>query len=167
MVCDLCKDGEAVIQLTEIEGSGVRLLHLCEKCAAERGVETTLTAAKPQINNFLQTIHEQMAGAKGEAAQCSFCSATLADFRSTGRLGCAFLAQMQQSHPAPLDFSELDYRFAILAQIADHLYDDPFDFCGTQFSAVEQQNLIGSPGQRAAMGNDDHPDLEVIDDLAQ
>src|ERR1700741_1161197 len=90
MVCDLCKDGEAVIQLTEIEGSGVRQLHLCEKCAAERGVETTIAAAtKPQINNFLQTIHEQMAGAKGEPTQCSFCSATLADFRATGRLGCA------------------------------------------------------------------------------
>ena len=89
MVCDVCKDGEAVIQLTEIEGSGVRQLHLCEKCAAERGVETTLNAAKPQINNFLQTIHEQMPGTKGEAVHCSFCSGTLADFRTTGRLGCA------------------------------------------------------------------------------
>lgn len=89
MVCDLCKDGEAVIQLTEIEGSGVRQLHLCEKCAAERGVETTITSAKPQINNFLQTIHEQMAGQKGEPAQCSFCGGTLADFRQNGRLGCA------------------------------------------------------------------------------
>jgi protein arginine kinase activator len=89
MVCDVCKDGEAVIQLTEIEGSGVRQLHLCEKCAAERGVETTINAAKPQINNFLQTIHEQMPGAKGEAVHCSFCSSTLADFRATGRLGCA------------------------------------------------------------------------------
>jgi protein arginine kinase activator len=89
MVCDLCKDGEAVIQLTEIEGSGVRQLHLCEKCAAERGVETTISSAKPQINNFLQTIHEQMPGAKGEPAHCPFCSATLADFRLTGRLGCA------------------------------------------------------------------------------
>jgi protein-arginine kinase activator protein McsA len=29
MICDLCKDGEAVIQLTEIEGSGVRQLHMC------------------------------------------------------------------------------------------------------------------------------------------
>ena len=89
MVCDVCKNGDAVIQLTEIEGSGVRQLHLCEKCAAERGVETTIGAAKPQINNFLQTIHEQMPGAKGEPAHCSFCSSTLADFRSTGRLGCA------------------------------------------------------------------------------
>ena len=89
MVCDLCKNGEAVIQLTEIEGSGVRQLHLCEKCAAERGVETTIGASKPQINNFLQTIHEQMPGAKGEPVLCSFCSSTLADFRATGRLGCA------------------------------------------------------------------------------
>lgn len=89
MVCDLCKGGEAVIQLTEIEGSGVRQLHLCEKCAAERGVETSIGAPKPQINNFLQTIHEQMPGAKGEPVHCAFCSATLADFRATGRLGCA------------------------------------------------------------------------------
>jgi protein arginine kinase activator len=89
MVCDLCKEGEAVIQLTEIEGSGVRQLHLCEKCAAERGVETTITSAKPQINNFLQTIHEQMATPRGEATTCSFCGGTLADFRATGRLGCA------------------------------------------------------------------------------
>ncbi len=90
MVCDLCKDGEAVIQLTEIEGSGVRQLHLCEKCAAERGVETTIGGStKPQINNFLQTIHEQMPGAKGEPVNCAFCAGTLADFRATGRLGCA------------------------------------------------------------------------------
>ncbi|HXL86770.1 MAG TPA: UvrB/UvrC motif-containing protein [Gemmatimonadaceae bacterium] len=78
-----------MIQLTEIEGSGVRQLHLCEKCAAERGVETTIGATKPQINNFLQTIHEQMPGAKGEPVHCPFCSSTLADFRATGRLGCA------------------------------------------------------------------------------
>jgi protein arginine kinase activator len=89
MVCDLCKEGDAVIQLTEIQGSGVKQLHLCEKCAAERGVETTINAAKPQINNFLQTIHEQMPGAKGEPVHCQFCSGTLADFRATGRLGCA------------------------------------------------------------------------------
>jgi protein arginine kinase activator len=89
MVCDLCKSGEAVITLTEIVGSGVRQLHLCEKCAAERGVETMVGSSKPQINNFLQTIHDQMPAAKGEPVHCSFCQATLADFRATGRLGCA------------------------------------------------------------------------------
>jgi protein arginine kinase activator len=46
-------------------------------------------SSKPQINNFLQTIHEQMPAAKGEPVHCSFCQGTLADFRATGRLGCA------------------------------------------------------------------------------
>ena len=89
MVCDVCKEADAVVQLTEIEGSGVRLLHLCERCAAERGVETTLASAKPDVSNFLQSVHQQMQATQGDAARCSFCSSTFRDFRTTGRLGCA------------------------------------------------------------------------------
>ena len=67
MVCDLCKDGEAVIQLTEIEGSGVRQLHLCEKCAAERGVETVehmvRLFAGHDVNHTRQV--EQILGSNG------------------------------------------------------------------------------------------------------
>jgi protein arginine kinase activator len=72
MVCDVCKEADAVVQLTEIEGSGVRLLHLCERCAAERGVETTLASAKPDVSNFLQSVHQQMQATQGDAARCSF-----------------------------------------------------------------------------------------------
>ena len=89
MVCDVCKEGDAVVQLTQIEGTGVRLLHLCERCAAERGVETSSSTAKPQITDFLQSVHQAMQATQGDAARCAFCSATFRDFRSTGRLGCA------------------------------------------------------------------------------
>lgn len=89
MVCDVCKEGDAVVQLTQIEGTGVRLLHLCERCAAERGVETSSTGAKPQISDFLQSVHQAMQATQGDAARCAFCSATFRDFRTTGRLGCA------------------------------------------------------------------------------
>ena len=89
MICDVCKEGDAVIQLTEVEGSGVRLLHLCERCAAERGVETTVSAPKAQITDFLQSVHQAMQATQGDAARCTFCSSTFRDFRSTGRLGCA------------------------------------------------------------------------------
>ena len=89
MVCDVCKEGDAVIQLTEIEGTGVRLLHLCERCAAERGVETSVAAPKPQISDFLQSVHQAMQATQGDAARCAFCSSTFRDFRSSGRLGCA------------------------------------------------------------------------------
>jgi hypothetical protein len=74
---------------------------------------------------------------------------------------------MELSHPAPLDFGELDNRFAILAQIADHLYDDLVNRGTTQTPSLEQQHFVRARRERAVMSNDDHPDLEVIDDLAQ
>ncbi len=89
MVCDVCKEGDAVIQFTQVVGTEVRLLHLCEKCAAERGVVTTVTTVKPEITSFLQTVHQQMSVAQGDASRCTFCSGSLKDFRTTGRLGCA------------------------------------------------------------------------------
>ena len=66
------------------------------------------------------------------------------DGRLDAALGCALLAQVQLSHPAPLDFGELDYSFAILAQIANHLYDDLIYLGTTQPTALEQQHLTGA-----------------------
>jgi hypothetical protein len=85
--------------------------------------------------------------------------------RFDSALGCALLAQMQQSDPAPLDFSELDYSLAIFAQIANHLYHDLICFGITELATLEQQHPAGARGERAAMCNDDHPDLQVIDDF--
>jgi protein arginine kinase activator len=44
MVCDVCKERDAAVHLTTIEDNAVHQLHLCEKCAAERGVETPAAA---------------------------------------------------------------------------------------------------------------------------
>jgi protein arginine kinase activator len=77
-----------VVQLTSVENNAVRQLHLCEKCAAERGVETTIASPKHPLGEFLQ---QQLAssGVPADAVRCSFCNATMADFRATGRWGCA------------------------------------------------------------------------------
>ncbi len=87
--CDICKEGEGVIQLTQVEGTGIRQLHLCEKCAAERGVQTAVEVAKPEITSFLQTVQQHALAGQGDAARCTFCSSSFRDFKSTGRLGCA------------------------------------------------------------------------------
>ena len=42
MLCDNCHERDAVVNLTTIESNAVRQLHLCEQCAAERGVETSV-----------------------------------------------------------------------------------------------------------------------------
>ena len=46
MLCDNCHERDAVVNLTTIENNAVRQLHLCEQCAAERGVETSVATPK-------------------------------------------------------------------------------------------------------------------------
>jgi len=89
MVCDNCKERDAVVHLTQIVDNAVTQIRLCEKCAAERGVETTVTAPKHPLADLLQAVQGQPAGRPADAARCTFCSATLKDFRASGRLGCA------------------------------------------------------------------------------
>ena len=90
MVCDSCKERDAVVHLTQIVESAVTQLHLCEKCAAEKGVEYSGTAASTNaLAGLLKSAQHQTPGAQGDAVRCTFCSSTLSDFRASGRLGCA------------------------------------------------------------------------------
>jgi protein arginine kinase activator len=89
MLCDSCKERDAVVHLTQIGESAMTQLHLCEKCAAERGVETTIAMPKSPIGDFLQAVQQQGVTPRGDALRCDFCGASMKDFRATGRLGCA------------------------------------------------------------------------------
>jgi protein arginine kinase activator len=87
MLCDSCGERDAVVNLTTIENNAVHQLHLCEKCAADRGVETTVATPKHPLAEFL---HQQVpTPISGEGLSCSFCNTTMADFKATGRWGCA------------------------------------------------------------------------------
>jgi len=89
MLCDNCKERDAVVHLTQIEEGTVKQRHLCEKCAAEQGVETTIAMPKHPLAGLLQAAQQQAQTVQGDAVRCTFCSATLRDFRASGRLGCA------------------------------------------------------------------------------
>jgi protein arginine kinase activator len=91
MLCDNCRERDAVVHLTTIEDNAVRQVHLCDRCAAARGVDTPAAAPKHPLGEFLQEVHQEVArgGGNPDAVQCSFCKTTLADFRATGRWGCA------------------------------------------------------------------------------
>jgi protein arginine kinase activator len=94
MTCQQCETREAVILLKKVEGGEVRVLHLCERCAAERGVPAGEEAAKTPLGAFLAAMGSDVAAdsplTSGAAlAECAECGATLQDFRRTGRLGCA------------------------------------------------------------------------------
>ena len=94
MNCDQCHEREAVIHLTQIVNEQVTTLHLCERCAAEKGVES---AATVEQNPFAKLVAASMGkptpdltltGATPRGA-CPRCGGTLQDFRQSGRLGCA------------------------------------------------------------------------------
>jgi protein arginine kinase activator len=69
--------------------NAVTQLHLCEKCAAERGIESTVAGPKHPLGDFLQAVQQQSLTLPGDAARCSYCGTSLRDFRASGRLGCA------------------------------------------------------------------------------
>lgn len=89
MVCDQCKERDAVVHLTQIVAAAVAQVHLCERCAAERGIETTVAEPKHPLGDFLQAVQQQAAQLPGDLARCAYCGTSLRDFRASGRLGCA------------------------------------------------------------------------------
>lgn len=89
MVCDTCRERDAVVHLTQIVESVVSQVHLCEQCAAARGIETTVALPKHPLGDFLQAVQQQAAQMPGDAARCAYCGTSLRDFRASGRLGCA------------------------------------------------------------------------------
>lgn len=89
MVCENCKERDAVVNLTKIKDNAVTHQRLCERCAAEQGVETTVAQPKPALTDFLQAVQQQATSAPGDQAACHFCGATARDFRQSGRVGCA------------------------------------------------------------------------------
>ncbi len=89
MICNQCQERDAIVHLTQIVDNAVTQVHLCEKCAAERGIETSATVATHPLDDFMQAAQAQVSQMPGDAARCSYCGTSLRDFRASGRLGCA------------------------------------------------------------------------------
>lgn len=89
MLCDDCGATDAVIHVTEIVHNQMSVRHLCEKCAAAKGLETAESPANFPLTDFLaQMGGEEVPRGAPEPGRCGFCGLTFADFRETGRLGC-------------------------------------------------------------------------------
>jgi protein arginine kinase activator len=91
MSCEQCHEREAVIHLTQIVNEQVTTLHLCERCAAEKGVESPGSQPKTPLGTFLAAMGQELpeqAPAPRTGDNCSRCGGTLQDFRESGRLGC-------------------------------------------------------------------------------
>ena len=92
MLCDNCKERDAIINLTQVEHDSKVTLHLCEQCAQLKGVETGGAVLKTPLGGFLTALGKGGGGAlvptPADGVRCSSCGSTLRDFRDSGRLGC-------------------------------------------------------------------------------
>ncbi|MBN2137832.1 MAG: UvrB/UvrC motif-containing protein [Sedimentisphaerales bacterium] len=91
MLCQICKNKDATIHLTEITDGMRSEMHICERCAAEQGIAVksqipinelliNLLAAQPNDDELADPAQQQIA--------CPICGFTLEHFRKEGVLGC-------------------------------------------------------------------------------
>ena len=73
MRCDNCGNADAVIQLTKVKDNEMRVLHLCEACAADEGVEAATEPASPttvHLADFLAQIGKSIGEEAVAAGRC-------------------------------------------------------------------------------------------------
>jgi protein arginine kinase activator len=97
MRCDNCAKNDASIQLTQVENNEMKVLHLCEKCASERGVEVESQKSHAPLVDFLAQIGKGV-GEGPAAGRCPSCGMTSTQLRQTGRLGCTVCYSHYDDH---------------------------------------------------------------------
>jgi len=102
MKCQSCGEDDAVVHLTQIQNNEMSVVHLCESCAAEQGLDTPTGSPNLPLADFLAEMSGEPSGrASGSGPErCPFCGLTFKEFREVGRLGCpqcwsAFESQLQ------------------------------------------------------------------------
>ncbi len=89
MLCCVCKQKEATVHLTQIDGEKMQKVDLCEDCAKEKGVNDPSSFSLADMLVGLGVSQETEESSGGAELRCPQCGFTQADFKKAGRLGCA------------------------------------------------------------------------------
>lgn len=95
MLCQECGDKKATIYVTKIINGVKTELHLCEKCAQEKGDMEFSFEPKFSLQNFVAGflgetgVAPQKKPLQPTKVQCPQCGLTFAQFRQIGRFGCS------------------------------------------------------------------------------
>lgn len=86
MMCEACSKKMATVHWTEMVNDAVKKMHLCEACAAAKGLDVNNPAAFSDVMLGLGAQKEPVA--KERDVVCALCHMRIADFKKTSRLGC-------------------------------------------------------------------------------
>jgi len=90
-VCDICGENPAVVHLTRVEDNKTIHSHLCQACAAKKGVSQPGPPASLPLADFLANMGADPPlerSGETEEVSCPFCGLLTSDFKEIGRLGC-------------------------------------------------------------------------------
>lgn len=101
MVCEDCGQNPATVHYTEVVNNEAVSMHLCRRCADEKGFEATKGAPMglgDLVAGLIDTTVDDEADRIGRV-QCPECGYDYSEFKRIGRLGCpacydAFTAQL-------------------------------------------------------------------------
>jgi len=87
-LCGNCRQRPAEVKVTEVDKHGKSIeIQLCADCARERGI-LPHQDTKPAIADILRELKGRVQDTD-QALVCPNCKLTYAEFKATGRLGCA------------------------------------------------------------------------------
>ena len=95
MLCQNCHQNEATVHLTQILDGKAEKYHLCEACAAQKGID--VHADPVDLGGMMEKLKDQLAHLKEDLdapraapgpAVCPSCGMTRTEILKKGRLGC-------------------------------------------------------------------------------
>jgi len=92
MLCQICGKNPASVHFTEIHDNKMSEIHVCERCAEEKGMHTPAQQHKFEIADLLAGMVDAMTHTEEERighVQCPRCGLLYSSFKETGRLGCS------------------------------------------------------------------------------
>lgn len=85
--CDGCGADNPVVHLTEVVNNKMAMLHLCQACAAEKGLDSSPGPISP-LADFISNLGGSSSRPSNPQDRCPFCGLSYPDFKEVGRLGC-------------------------------------------------------------------------------
>lgn len=89
MLCELCKEAQATVHLTEIVNEQMAELHLCEACANQKGAQMESHFGLTDLLGGVADFGKAPEPEEVTKETCPNCAMTFDDFRKVGRLGCS------------------------------------------------------------------------------
>src|SRR5262245_27904151 len=91
MLCQICGKNPANVHFTEIRDNKMSEIHVCERCAEEKGMHDPIPKHKFDLADLVVGMADAGAQTDEERVghvQCPRCGLLYSSFKETGRLGC-------------------------------------------------------------------------------